>query len=117
MRTKETPTMLHLLMVIATAVVAPAQTQPAPDAQAQAEASPPVAQAAPYSVETTPVQTLEADPAAKAAVIKHFPTLFSHPAYAMIKSMPLKAIAPYSQGAITDEKLAALQADLDALNP
>ena len=33
----------------------------------------------------------------------------------MIKTMSLKAIQPYSQGAITDEKLAALQAELDTL--
>lgn len=108
--------MLQILAMVA-ATATSTQAQPAPQPPAQAEAARPAASDTRFSVETTPIQVLEADPAAKAAVAKHFPSLFSHPAYSMIKSMPLKAIAPYSQGAINDETLAALQADLDALNP
>lgn len=67
------------------------------------------------SIDATPIEVLEADADARALVIKHLGALFDHAAYPMIKSMTLKAIQPFSQGAITDEKLAALQADLDTL--
>lgn len=111
--------MRHLAFAIALAPVlalpalaAPAladQTQSAPPAPAS-----PAPQAA-YAVEKTPLETLGADPKARAAVEKHLPGLFQHPAYEMIKSMPLKAIQPYSQGKITDDILTAIQTDLDAL--
>lgn len=75
----------------------------------------PVAQPAKYSVETTPLETLEAAPAAQATVRKHMPTIFEHPAYAMFKPMTLRELLPLSQGALTEERLKALQADLDRL--
>lgn len=87
------------------------QTSPVP-----AEAAPPPAPRDHYSVDTTPIETLEADPEARAMVAEHFPSLFNHPAYSMFKAMTLKAIAPHSQGSINEETLAALQADLDALH-
>lgn len=92
-----------------TAGAALAQSTPAPTPAATTAAQPR------FSVETTPLETLEAHAEAKALVIKHLGAIFDHTAYPMIKSMPLKAIQPYSQGAITDEKLAALQAELAAL--
>lgn len=98
--------------IIAATGAAQAQTPPVP---AQAPSTSPSPQAR-YSVDATPLETLEADPAAKALVIKHIGPIFDHSAYAMIKTMSLKAIQPYSQGAITDEKLAALQTELAALN-
>lgn len=75
----------------------------------------PVAKPAAYSVETTPLEALEAAPAAQATVRKHMPTIFEHPAYAMIKAMTLRELLPLSQGALTEERLKALQADLDRL--
>lgn len=75
-----------------------------------------VAPRAGYTVDTTPIETLAADPTARALVVKYFASLFDHPAYAMFKPMPLRAIAPYSQGSITDEALTALQAELDTLH-
>ncbi|MCA0369212.1 MAG: hypothetical protein LCH57_14320 [Proteobacteria bacterium] len=98
---------------IAMTGAAQAQTAPTP-APANTPSAAPNTQAR-YSVDTTPLETLEADPAAKALVVKHVGAIFDHSAYAMIKTMTLKAIQPYSQGAITDEKLAALQAELAAL--
>ncbi|MBP7705276.1 MAG: hypothetical protein KA105_08325 [Caulobacter sp.] len=85
-------------------------------ALARAADAPAASHAAHFSVETTPIADLAADPAAKALVAKHFPGLFEHSSYDMIKGMSLKAVAPYSQGAITDERLAALQKDFDALH-
>jgi len=109
-----------LNLIILTTALGVAGTVQAQDHADHAQTQPPAQTATPappirYSVETTPIETLAADPAARALVIKHFPTLLDHPSYSMFKSMPLKAIAPYSQGAITNEALAALQADLDGL--
>ena len=77
--------------------------------------SAPVAKPPRYSVETTPLEALEAAPAAQAAVRKHMPTIFEHPAYAMFKPMTLRELLPYSQGALTEERLKALQSDLEKL--
>ncbi|UTP41419.1 hypothetical protein M9M90_09665 [Phenylobacterium sp. LH3H17] len=68
---------------------------------------------APASVDATPVMQLVDNPATKAVVDKHIPQLASHPAYDQFKEMTLKQLQPLSQGAITDEMLVALQADLD----
>lgn len=111
--TKLALTFAASMLFIAAAGAAHAQTQTPP--------APPQTQSAPanvqprFSVDATPLETLEADPAAKALVIKHVGAIFDHSAYPMIKTMSLKAIQPYSQGAITDEKLEALQAELATL--
>lgn len=63
---------------------------------------------------TTPIETLMASAVAKPIVLKHFPGLDTHPAYEQIKGMSLRDVEPFSGGAITDEKIAALEADLKA---
>jgi len=87
-------------------------------AQTPAAAPPPPA-AAPaagaLSVETTPIETLVANPAAKAVLDKDLPGLTTHEAYDQFKSMTLSQVAPMSQGAITDDLLKTVQADLDKL--
>ena len=47
-------------------------------------------------------------------VIKHFggQDVSQHPAYEQFKSLSLKAVAPFSQGLITEEMLAKIAADL-----
>lgn len=65
------------------------------------------------SVDKTPVMQLVDNPATKAVVEKHIPQLVAHPAYDQFKEMTLKQLQPLSQGAITDETLTAVQADLD----
>jgi len=67
------------------------------------------------SVETTTIEELVANPAAKAILDKDVPMLTSHPAFDQFKAMTLKALQPLSQGALTDEILATVQADLDKL--
>jgi len=67
------------------------------------------------SVETTPIADLASNPATKAILDKDIPMLTSHPAFDQFKAMTLKAVQPMSQGVITDEMLAAVQADLDKL--
>lgn len=104
----------QIALIAALGLAGAAQAQTA----TSAPQTPPASAPAPrlhYSVNTTPIETLEANPEARALVARRFPSLFTHPAYSMFKAMTLKAIAPHSQGSINEETLAALQADLDAL--
>ncbi|CAN5455058.1 hypothetical protein BH10PSE5_BH10PSE5_26290 [soil metagenome] len=73
------------------------------------------APAATLSVEATPIETLVANPAAKAVLDKDIPGMTTHEAYDQFKSMTLTQVAPMSQGAITDDMLKTVQADLDKL--
>ena len=94
------------LAALATLAAAPALAQtPAP--------APAAAAAGALSVEKTPIETLVANPAAKAVLDKDLPGLTTHEAYDQFKAMTLTQVAPMSQGAITDEALKKVQADLD----
>ena len=66
----------------------------------------------------SPIESLMADAEAKAVVVKHFggQDVSAHPMYDQFKAMSLKAVAPFSQGMITDEMIAAIEADLAALS-
>ena len=103
---------LFAVALIALATPALAQTAPAP-AAAPMTATPaaPVA-ATKYNLDT-PIETLMADPVAKAVVDKDLGNDVSkHPAYDQFKSMSLNAVAPMSGGAVTDDMLKAVAADL-----
>ena len=63
----------------------------------------------------TPIEKLAADPRSKAVLDKHLPGFDQHPAYDQFKAMSLKAIAPFSQGAITEEMLTKISTDLAAI--
>jgi hypothetical protein len=84
---------------------------PAAPAFAAEEAAP---MAAPFTIDT-PIEALMADARAKAAVDTHLPGIDLHPAYEQFKSLSLKAVAPFSQGLITDELLARIATDLAAI--
>lgn len=73
------------------------------------------AAAAALNVESTPIETIAANPAAKAVLDKDLPGLTTHEAYDQFKAMTLSQVAPMSQGAITPEALKTVQADLDKL--
>jgi hypothetical protein len=92
---------LALAGVIAPAAVL-AQDAPAP------------APAATFSIDT-PIQTLVADARAKAVLDKYLPGIDQHPAYPQFKELSLRTVAPFSQGMITDEMLAKIDADLAAI--
>ena len=62
-------------------------------------------------------QAAAAAPAGKAVLDKELPGLLTHPAYDTFKAFSLKALQPYSNGLITDERLAAVEAELKAINP
>jgi hypothetical protein len=70
--------------------------------------------AAAFTIDT-PIEALMADERAKAAVSAHLPGIDQHPAYEQFKALSLKAVAPFSQGLITDEVLAKIAADLAAI--
>ena len=107
---------LRLLIVaaalpLALPVAASAQTAPAPAAAPAVAPTPAPAVAAKFSIDT-PVQDLYADPAAKAVMDKHLPGLTALPQYDMIKAISLRQLQPYSDGKLTDQLLAAVDADL-----
>ncbi len=61
------------------------------------------------------IEELLANPATLAFIEQHMPELPKHPMLAMIKSMPLKALAPFSEGRLTPEVLAQLDVELAKL--
>ena len=71
-------------------------------------------QQAPLTIDT-PIEAIVAVPAGKAVLEAKMPTLLTHPSYEQFKGMSLKELQPYSQGAITDEKLADVDAALRAI--
>lgn len=90
---------------------ASAQTTPAP---ATGHEHPADHHAARPTIDST-IEALVADPATKAVLDKHLPGIDRHPAYAQFKGMTLRQVAPFSQGNITDAKIAAIDADLKAI--
>ncbi len=86
---------------------------------AQATSAPSPVSAAPTAAPAvlngdTPIETILADPAGKAVIDKDMPSLQTNPAFEQIKAMSLRQIQPYSGGAITDELIAKVEADLIA---
>ncbi len=65
----------------------------------------------------TPIAEIAAAPAGKAVLETQLPGLLTHPAYETFKAFSLKALQPYSNGLITDERLAAVEAGLKAITP
>lgn len=93
-------------MLVAAPVAVQAQTAPA-------EAAPAEAASATLNGDS-PIEAIAADPAGKAAFEKHLPDMLAHPAYEQFKGMSLRQLAPLSGGIITDEKIAAVEAELKA---
>ncbi|WP_137863753.1 MULTISPECIES: hypothetical protein [unclassified Sphingomonas] len=91
-------------------VAAFAQTAPAPAATPAPAAAP--APAAKFSADT-PIETLFANEGAKAVLVADgLGDIDKHPAYEQFKAMSFRAIQPFSEGKLTDEILAKLDADL-----
>lgn len=91
---------------LVSAAVAPAIAQ-------EAAAPAPAAAAASLNGDS-PIEAIAALPAGKVSLDKNIEGLTTHPAYDQFKAMSLRAIAPMSGGLITDEKIAAVEADLKA---
>jgi len=77
-------------------------------------AAPAFAQTAPaFSVETSTIAEIIANPEAKAALEKAVPQIAGF--YDQISGQTLVQVAPMSQGALDDAKLKALQAEFDKI--
>ena len=77
--------------------------------------TPATANAARFSVATTKIADLLANPAAKAAIESVLPGFSGHPQIGMAGQFTLKAIQGMTQGAITDAQLEAIDKALAAL--
>ena len=78
--------------------------------------APPAAQAAHYSVETTLVGKLIADPAAADILKKLIPSVWANEMFhSMGKDQTLKAIQQYEPEALNDAKLAEIQAEFNKI--
>jgi hypothetical protein len=76
-----------------------------------ADAPAPKTEAAPLNGDS-PIETIAASAAGKTAMEKHLPGVLPHPAYDQFKAMSLRELQPLSGGLITEEKIAALEAEL-----
>lgn len=86
-----------------------AQAAPAPSAAKPADA------AAKGLTLDTPIETLVADPRAKAAVDAAVPGVTAHPSYEMFKSMSFNQLQPMAPQQLTPDVMAKLKAGLDAI--
>ncbi|KQN71087.1 hypothetical protein [Sphingomonas sp. Leaf62] len=94
--------------LLAMPIAATAQTAPA------AAPSPAAPAAAKLSIDSS-IETIAANPKGKAILDAVFPGMLAHDSYAMFKGMSLKQVQPYANGAITDEQVAKVAAELTKL--
>jgi hypothetical protein len=80
-----------------------------------AQTPPASASHAAYSTADTDIGTLLDDPTLKAIVDNHIPGLLSGDQISMARSMTLKAIQQYAPDKVTDDALAAIDADFSKL--
>ena len=71
----------------------------------------------PLSTATTSIGALLLNPAAKAIVDKHVPGLTQSPVLAAAKSLTLTEVQAFAPTVITDERLAAIEAEFRSLGP
>jgi len=95
-------------------LAAPVLAAPAPAAPAPASAAAP-ASTAKFTTATTDIGTLLDNPAAKAIVEKHIPGMTTNDQVEMARGMTLKDVQQYAPEEVTDERLAAIDAELAAL--
>ncbi|MEM6584986.1 MAG: hypothetical protein AAF692_04465 [Pseudomonadota bacterium] len=67
------------------------------------------------TIENT-IEELMSNEAAAAVLEKHLPGIGSHMMYDFFKGWTLAELAPQSGGLVTDDTIAKIKADLDALN-
>lgn len=110
------------MTILFLAAAALAQPTPAPAADPHAghgahQPAPatPSAAARGWSVDTSTVAQLMANPAAKAVIDRHLPGFSTHPMIGQAGPMTLRQIQAFAQGQITDAHLTAIQTDLAAL--
>jgi hypothetical protein len=97
--------------VLFAAVIAAAPIASAAVSSAFAQTAPAVG----FSVETTDLGTLLGNEATKAILVKHLPSLVGNDQIQMASALTLKQLQGFAGDAITDDKLASVQADFDKL--
>lgn len=100
--------------ILATLLVAAAGLTGVAVHAADAPAAAPAAKAA-FSTAETPLGDLLDNPATKAVLQKHLPEIVNSDSIEMARGMTLKALQSYAGDQVTDEKLAAIDADLQSL--
>jgi len=100
--------MKSAVIVLALLAAAPAFAQ-APAAPAQ------TAPAIKYSVQTSKMGELAANPATKAIFLKYFPEVVNHPQFSEGLDLTLPEVVQYLPDVVTPEKLAAMDAELKAI--
>jgi uncharacterized membrane protein len=101
--------MPKILVMTLAMLAAPATLAATPASAAEAAA------ATGLSVETTDLGTLLDNPGAKAVLTKHLPDIVGNEQIAMARGMTLKQLQQFAGDMVTDQKLAAIQADLEKL--
>jgi para-nitrobenzyl esterase len=101
------------LALAAVSTAAFAQDAAAPAAAPAAAAAAPAADH--YSSGGTPIGSLLDDPAAKAVLSKYIPDIVNNSQIDMARGMTLKDVQQYSQGALSDDALTKIDADLAKL--
>ena len=100
--------MKRLVIACLLALAVPAFAQ-APDAPAASAPAPK------YSVETTKMGELAANPVTRAIFEKYFPGVLHHPQFDQGLDLTLPEVVQYVPDLVTPEKLAAMDAELKAL--
>jgi hypothetical protein len=101
------------LIALSIATASTAQTAPTPAPATPAAPAAPAA-GAKFTLDT-PLADIVADPAGKAVIDKDLPGLTSLEAFDSFKGASLNQVVPFSNGALTPEKLAQVAADLAAI--
>ena len=113
---KITISMIAAAVAFAIPALASAQaTAPASATTQSATASSGAASAAKYSTAETEIGTLLDDPEAKAIIEKHITGFTTNDQVDMARAMTLKQVQQYAPDDVTDEKLAAIDADFAKL--
>ena len=68
-----------------------------------------------FSIPTSRLGELAADPAAMAILLKHFPEVANHPQFNEGLGLTMPEVVQYLPGIVPPEKLAAMDAELKAL--
>ncbi|KRA74085.1 hypothetical protein ASD89_10665 [Caulobacter sp. Root656] len=72
--------------------------------------------AAPLSTATTPIGEILDNPAAKAVVDRHLPSVFANPQIRMARPLTLKGLQRFAKDTVSDSALAAIDKDFAALS-
>jgi hypothetical protein len=84
-------------------------------AQVPADPAAQVTPAPKFSVQTSKMGQLAADPVTKAIFLKHFPEIVNHPQFNEGADLTLPEVVQYVPDVLTPEKLAGMDAELKAL--